>query len=414
MSIGSSYNPQLFLWVKKYKLSIFAILVIALICGLVWVYYVPRVKSLNYYYDQITAQEHVEDGVEITAQEWQELNACKSIQGELKNKRTQDCLKKFYVDYTLRNGVRKSFSHLALLEKRSTNFIEDCHYISHGIGHAQLRVNNGDAGKAFGTISENLYFKNVATCGNGFFHGVIEEYAKYETDKDALVALLKPICTTQGPKSEIDCFHGVGHAAFVQLEYAIPESLYVCDRITDEPMKQYSCYMGVFMEMGQDFPTRQMVRVENGIMDFTLCNTLDSKYQLACYAQHSVLFENFNATPKDYKKNMRFCKQVKNDKYRMACVKFFAGRAVRAVQYPDLRGVCIDSTSSSDERIMCAATFANRIARALDSSRTTLLYQQAVHDVCGQLSFYDAPRCIDLVLHRYEKMYFDAESDRGM
>jgi hypothetical protein len=27
-------------------------------------------------------------------------------------------------------------------------------------------------------MQNNTFFKNVATCGNGYYHGVIEEYAK--------------------------------------------------------------------------------------------------------------------------------------------------------------------------------------------------------------------------------------------
>mgnify|MGYP001558006516 FL=1 len=212
-------------------------------------------------------------------------------------------------------------------------------------------------------------------------------------------------------KNTIDCFHGMGHSAFVQLEYATTDALYVCDHVADDPVRNYSCYMGVFMEMAQDFSTRDLVTVTDGVMSFNICESLDEKYKLACYAQHSVFFENFNTTPKDFKKNINYCKQIEGDEYRMACVKFFAGRAIRAVRYQDVAGMC-KNTTNGDERVMCTGVFASRIARSIDSSKSSQLYLQAVRDICQTLPFYLSTHCIELVQHNSEKIYFDSDRSK--
>ncbi len=379
------------------------------------VYYAHRPQfDLPYYYSLMTAQEAVQEGTTITPEDWKQLTTCKDITGPLTHKRTQDCLKQFYEEYTSEHGVKRAFSHLSLLQKESSTFIEDCHYITHGIGHAQLRAHKGNVGKSFAAMSEDAYFKNLSTCGNGYFHGVIEEYTKDIKSTDALTAALTLVCREPGAKNQIDCFHGMGHAAFIQLEYSTNDALAVCDAVSNDPVMQYSCYMGTFMEMSQDFSPEDLVTVKDGRMTFTTCDAQEPRYRVACYAQHAAFFENFTKTPADFAKNITYCTQIENDEYRMACVKFFAGRAIRAMKYEDVPAMCQDGTSNRDERIACTAVFAGRIARSLDGTKSTPLYHQALSDVCRTLSFLDSGRCIALVKDPANKLYFNPDVSGAM
>lgn len=388
-------------------------ILLVLVATIVYYLHTPRFTPA-YYFSLITAQETVQEGTAITDAEWAQLRTCKSITGPLTHKRTQDCLKEFYERYTEQHGVSRAFSHLALLQRESDTFIEDCHYITHGIGHAQLRAHKGDVGKSFAAMSEEAYFKNLSTCGNGYFHGVVEEYTRDLKTKDALIAALTMVCREKEQKNQIDCFHGMGHAAFIQLEYNTKDALAVCDAVSNDPMMQYSCYMGTFMEMSQDFSAKDLVTVQNGRMSFTTCDAQEPRYRVACYAQHVAFFEDFTNTPEDFAKNITYCKQIENDEYRMACVKFFAGRAIRVMKYDDVPAMCQDGTSSRDERIACTAVFAGRIARSLDSSKSTPLYHQAVTDICRTLSLLDSPACITLVRDSGNKIYFDPQASGAM
>jgi hypothetical protein len=397
---------------RREKIGIKAALVLFVLLSMLftyYVYFVPK-KAVTHYYSLIAAQESVERGTVITDTEWQQLKECKSITGERFAMKVQDCLKGFYSAYTLNNGVRAAFSHLALVQKEHVEFIADCHYISHGIGHAQLERLNGDVGKAFAAMSEESYFRNVSTCGNGYFHGIIEEFVSGIKDDASIVKKLSLVCTDPDMKNASDCFHGMGHAAYVQLDYQTERALSVCDRASDAAAFNYSCYMGVFMEMAQDIPTRDLVTVKAGLMKFDVCDSLNEKYREACYGQHSVFFERFSATPDDYSKNIRYCGQIESKRYRLACVKFFAGRAVRVAQYADIRRMCDNAPGGRDERLLCVGVFASRISRSLDSSRSSPLYQQAVRDVCRILPPFDSLRCIDTVLNAPETIYFDPAS----
>jgi hypothetical protein len=132
------------------------------------------------------------------------------------------------------------------------------------------------------------------------------------------------------------------------------------------------------------------------------------KYQIPCYGQLSAFYENIATNPKDYKKTILYCKQILNTELRMACVKFFAGRASRSAQYEDVRGLCVHGTSTYDERIMCTAAFGSRIARSLDPKKSKT-YEAIVKDVCKHLPFYEVNACINLGVYEKEKIHFNPE-----
>jgi hypothetical protein len=380
-------------------------LVIAAACTAAYWYWYTPYHSISYYYEILNNQEQVTDGVVVTEEEWSELKQCKTFTGPLSRKKMLDCITHFYEEYTLNHGVRKAFSHLAALEKKSEDFVEDCHYVSHGIGHAQLKVDGGDAGKSFAELSENLYFKNVSTCGNGYFHGVIEEVAKEVSTKEGLVEILKPICGSL--KYDVsDCYHGAGHAAYIQLNYGTTDALYVCDAITEDPFMRFSCQMGIFMEMAQDFQKSELVDVQGGTLHFKVCENLESRFQEACYSQHSGFFADIAPDADNYAKLITYCKQIQDARNRMACVKFYAGKSVRSVQYTDVRAMCIDGTSTKDERIMCTSAYATRIARSIDAQKGRQ-FRRIVGDICRYLPWYEVGLCQDLGINQRDRIYFD-------
>jgi hypothetical protein len=154
------------------------------------------------------------------------------------------------------------------------------------------------------------------------------------------------------------------------------------------------------MEANQDLPTEKLTKVENGKMQFIFCDSLEEKYKPACYLENSVFFENFNKTPRDYAKNINYCKQIENKVYRMSCVRLFAARAVRISRFTDIVKMCQQNTSSRDERIVCTGVFSLRIARSIDKTRTSVVYHGAVTDICKTLPIGESSKCIDLVYNK--------------
>ena len=251
-------------------------------------------------------------------------------------------------------------------------------------------------------------FKNVVTCGNGYFHGVIEEVAKDTTDKDELVTLLSGICSSAKIKNKGNCFHGIGHAATIQTEYNIADMQYICDRISPNPVEVFGCHTGGYMEYAQIYP--RTVSAEAGEMKFDLCDSLEKKYQPACYLELSSAYESFSTEPRNYTRNVGFCKQIADDLNRMACVKLFAIRAVRISHYHDIYAMC-SNTSTKYEQVMCTAVIADKMGGSRDSTRRTRAYHESIDGVCKTLNPLYAGYCKHLVYIDFSQLFYTSAAD---
>jgi hypothetical protein len=359
------------------------------------------------FYKIIDTQEALRDDVPVTEGDLAAIVGCQKIP-DLNLNGIENCRRAFYDAYTMKHGGVVAFAHLARLQRDHPDLLPSCHYISHGIGHAVLRLNNNNPFAAFSFMQESGVFKNIATCGNGFFHGVIEEVAKNTTDKDALVDLLQPICSDPKIDSIGNCYHGVGHAAMIQTDYNLPDVLYICDRISTRPESIFSCHTGGFMEYAQVFT--DVVNVENQRMNFILCDALEKKYQAPCYLEQSSYFEQYSNDRRNYTRNIGFCRQIQDTLNRMACVKLFAIRAVRLVHYNEIYDMC-QNTSTMAERVMCTAVIADRIASSVDRTRQTDQYRNMADAVCGTLNFVYAPQCKKLVYKERGRLFYTSDLD---
>lgn len=363
--------------------------------------------DISDFYGAIATQEVVRDDVPLTTEEFAHIENCQAAVVGSRNL-SEECMRQFYDDYTMQHGGEQAFAHLARLQAEHPNLLPSCHYISHGIGHAMLRLSGNNPYNAFSFLEQHEVFKNIVTCGNGYFHGVIEELAKDTTDNDALVSLLRPICASDAIKNRGNCYHGVGHAAMIQTEYSIPHMLYICDRISSRPEDIFGCHTGGFMEHAQAYQDDAIA--ENKKMRFVICDAQEPQYQPACYLEHSSHFESFSSDPLNYTRNIGFCKQIESDLNRMACIKLFAIRAVRIARYQDVRDMCLN-TSSRYERVMCTAVIADRIAGSADSSRATQTYHETVKRVCATMNPAFAAECAYLVYEGGKRLFYTSDAD---
>jgi effector-binding domain-containing protein len=308
----------------------------------------------------------------------------------------------------MKNGTEKAFLHLATLQKEMPTLLSSCHYISHGIGHATFRLVGKDVGEAFSVLENRGYYKNIATCGNGYFHGVIEEFSKNTKNLEELGNKLKTVCDNKKITNKGNCFHGVGHASIIQTDYNIENSLKICDSISNKENEQFGCWTGVFMEYDQLF---EVVKVNEGKIYFEVCDALvNDKYKPACYLEQSSNFESYAKNWRDYANNINYCKHIRGDLNRMACVKLFAIRAIRIVRYEKITEMCAN-TSNKYEQIICTAISADRIARSSDYARTGQTYQTAIEEVCNTLDFLKKPYCIYILNKEKDKLFYTSEQD---
>jgi hypothetical protein len=298
------------------------------------------------------------------------------------------CFAKFYEQYTKENGLEKAFSHLAFLNKDFPEYFEACHIITHGIGHAELQNNDGDVAKSLLQVNmQNPLYKNMSTCANGYFHGIIEEYLKDVKDENTLIDKSRLICNEslydKKSLSEGGCFHGVGHALYLQLDYDWDKSLKLCDSITENKSDRYNCYTGVLMEDIMDSKQEEIfTHIKNDNLykfNFKRCESLDEIYKPACYMEVSVLFENLSENKNDYSLNISFCKYLANETYKMACIKQMAYRAI--TNFYMFPGKMCNVLENDNQKIICLATYAYRLAGSINETDE---YKQKIwDDICS-------------------------------
>lgn len=133
-------------------------------------------------------------------------------------------------------GSEHAFDVLDDMSKREVDILHAAHPISHEMGAHALRV--------YGGIAPTL-----AACSYKVFQGCI--HGALQAHFRALPALnassVQGLCPSGEGFHAYVCLHGVGHGLVLAHNYAIHESLRLCDAI-DGSWGQSSCYGGVFME----------------------------------------------------------------------------------------------------------------------------------------------------------------------
>lgn len=192
---------------------------------------------------------------------------------------TNDLLARKGVGFTL-DSIKKMFQ-----DQKVT--LAQCHNLVHLAGHKAYSVYSNNL--------EKLSQYNLTLCGGAFQHGIEAEIAL--RPKDSIETLHK-FCTILHEKHVgTNCYHGAGHA-YLGENLNVIKSLSNCDKISSEVERSvYPCYEGVFSEYafqiagvdgdtGLPFSSGPTMKMEAEYpMDY--CQTLDSKYQLACSAQLS-------------------------------------------------------------------------------------------------------------------------------
>jgi hypothetical protein len=359
--------------------------------------------NASFYYKIIRSQEDPKDIFIIPESEKEEIFNCKSS----KTMSNDDCLRAFYFNYTIKNGPEKAFAHLARLQLDFPEMLPGCHYISHGIGHANLQVYKGNPEKAFEVMQKSGYFKNIATCGNGYYHGVIEEFSKGVKSVDEMIVRLKSVCGNATIKKTGNCFHGVGHAAVVEL-LNLKEALWVCDGLTEDKVDLFSCHTGVFMEAAGTIEP-DYVSVKNGVMIYNLCDSVDKKYRPACYMEQSS-GEAYSNNRDNYTRNIGFCKHIKDDLNRMSCIKLNAIRSVRISRYDKIYEMCANTTTKY-EQVMCTAVVAQRIGGSIDVTMKNPLAIKAAKDICRTLDIYGQIQCMNIGFAERKRLFYVSEDD---
>ena len=173
---------------------------------------------------------------------------------------------------------------IRVLSEHGNQAGDDCHPRAHDLG--------GIAYQLFGTTAFSL---SGHDCQSGSYHGALESLFQ-ERGTENIQAQIAEACGSGLSSYYLyQCIHGVGHGVMAWTNYALPEALVTCDRLSTVFNRQ-SCYSGVFMENVVGGLTGSMGHITTYLSDdpHYPCNILAERYLSSCYFfQTSRMIELF-------------------------------------------------------------------------------------------------------------------------
>jgi hypothetical protein len=219
---------------------------------------------------------------------------------------------------------------------------------------------------------------------------------------------LKKICYTENFYGNFKntCFHGAGHAILNEFGYDLQKSLDFCKEISPSESKLAYCSFGVFMELYLNLPDIEF--------DMKFCDSQNLLYRTSCYLEYS---RNLSKKIKNIETSadaVDACKTIKEDVYRLACIKFHARNFLSFDYYDNPKQMCQVQTQTNSEKIICTATYAATLGMALTKDDNSRRYKHIVSDICKTLPFYQSGKCSDLIAEKKLYMNYTTAKDLSM
>ena len=127
--------------------------------------------------------------------------------------------------------------------------IDDCHFVSHEIGHVAFNENP--------SVIENLIGMDGTMCRGGYFHGVLAAYFHdVQEDGGPFPSDYDTVCNDLiGTSNYQDCIHGLGHGMVHYFDKDLESSLQMCHDMSF--YQNRLCVKGVMMQYTDNVLTRQ-------------------------------------------------------------------------------------------------------------------------------------------------------------
>jgi len=147
--------------------------------------------------------------------------------------------------------------------------IDDCHFVSHEIGHVAFNKNPN--------VIPNLVGMDGTMCRGGYFHGVLASYFHdIEEAGEPFPSTYNIICDDLiGSSNYQDCIHGLGHGLVHYFGEDLSSSLELCHDMSF--YQNILCVKGVMMQHTDNILTRQGISkdVISNLCDGTELESLD-------------------------------------------------------------------------------------------------------------------------------------------
>jgi hypothetical protein len=212
------------------------------------------------------------------------------------------------------NKVSPKYAMIEAKIFKEKKIIDDCHLNAHFIGEAALEKYNFNVGQAFA-------FGEFG-CIEGYFHGVMERYVRYEADPYSVVSKVKNMCDTVSSPSfqkegllKSQCAHGIGHGLVAHNFLSVADALAACEGIDYE----WRCRGGVAMEH-----VEQYLSLEENKLKEILPEICEPFSGLDDSNAMSVCIDNIGATlmwytKHDLARSKKLCEELEKPEYIRSC-----------------------------------------------------------------------------------------------
>ncbi|WP_255465350.1 thrombospondin type 3 repeat-containing protein [Nitrosopumilus sp. b3] len=188
--------------------------------------------------------------------------------------------------------------------------IDDCHFVSHEVGHVAYAENPN--------VIDNLIGMDGTMCRGGYFHGVLAAYFhEVQENNKKLPTDYKSICDELiGSSNYQDCVHGLGHGLVHFFGEDLTSSLDMCHEMSF--YQDRLCVKGVMMQYTDNVLTRQGI-TQNTLS--TLCDEskLSSVDFMECSMSVGTTLSFF--TNHDVDGGTEFCKLIPHEQSQNYCLE---------------------------------------------------------------------------------------------
>ncbi|QLH07931.1 thrombospondin [Nitrosopumilus ureiphilus] len=188
--------------------------------------------------------------------------------------------------------------------------IDDCHFVSHEVGHVAFNKKPN--------VAENLIGMDGTMCRGGYFHGVLSAYFHDEQEKNkSLPSDYKVICNGLiGSSNYQDCVHGLGHGLVHYFGEDLGSSLEKCHDMSF--YQNRLCMKGVMMQYTDNVLTRQGI-TSDAVSN--LCNEskLDNVDFVECSMSIGTTLAFF--TNHDLEEGSKSCKLIEDQQSQNYCLE---------------------------------------------------------------------------------------------
>ena len=188
--------------------------------------------------------------------------------------------------------------------------IDDCHFVSHEIGHVAFKKNPN--------AIPNLVGMDGTMCRGGYFHGVLASYFHdIEEAGEHFPSTYNIICDDLiGSSNYQDCIHGLGHGLVHYFGEDLGSSLELCHDMSF--YQNILCVKGVMMQHTDNILTRQGISkdVISNICDATELESLDFVECSMSIGTTLAFFTNHN-----FDEGSKSCELIDDEKGKNYCLE---------------------------------------------------------------------------------------------